>query len=73
MTFDYSKLRGKIVERFGTVSNFAKTAGANDSYLSRKLKTGNPFNTDTVFKMSEILGITGEIEQYFFCGDCSKK
>lgn len=73
MTFDYSRLRGKIVERFGSITNFCKTAGTNNSYLCQKLKTGNPFNTDTAFKMSEILGITGEIEQYFFCADCSKK
>lgn len=73
MTFDYSRLRGRIVERFGSVSNFAKIAETNENYLSRKLKSGRPFYTDTAQKMSEILGITGEIEQYFFCADCSKK
>lgn len=37
MSFDYSKLRGRIVEKFGTQVNFAKAIKLSERTLSLKL------------------------------------
>ena len=37
VVFDYSKLRGRIVEKFGSIASFARTLGISEVTLSRKL------------------------------------
>lgn len=66
MTFDYSKLRGKIVERYGTVKAFSGEMGFNPSWLIGILNSGKAFKTETAYKIANALGITDEIGDYFF-------
>lgn len=67
MAFDYSKLRGKIKEKFGTQENFAKKIGMSRTTLSQKLNNINEFTQQEINVSTEILDIsTEEIPTYFF-------
>jgi plasmid maintenance system antidote protein VapI len=69
MPFDYSKLRGRIIEKFGSVSAFADAYGISLNSMSRKLNGKMAITTDDIVKMSkpEFLDIpTNEIHEYFF-------
>lgn len=73
MTFDYSMLRGKIVEKFGTIGNFAAAIGVGRGWLSEKLKHGKPFRQDVILEMADALGIQTEcITPYFFTRNVHK-
>ena len=37
MAFNYSKLRGRIIEKYGSQSDFAKAFGCSDRTLSLKM------------------------------------
>lgn len=67
MAFDYSKLRGKIVEKYGTQGSFAKALGVSERTLSLKLNGKIFFGQD---EMNKILNLLGEsvdfIKDYFF-------
>ena len=52
MAFDYSKLKGKIVEVFGTQSNFAKAVGMSERTLSCKLNNKIPFTQPAMLIIS---------------------
>ena len=71
--FDYSKLRGKIREKFGTQALFAaamREAGLNfsDCVLSQKLNNQSEWAGDEIRTACTLLGIVPEkIHLYFFC------
>ena len=44
MVFDYRKLRGRIVEKYGTQGNFAKANKISDRSMSLKLNNGIGFS-----------------------------
>ncbi len=58
--FDYSFLRGKIREKFGTDKNFAHTVGLNPVTLSLKLKNRISFRQQEIILISNILKLTPE-------------
>ena len=65
--FDYSKLRGRIVEKLGVLSAFAKAMGVSEGTLSSKLASKTYFTTEEVVKACEILDIPiEETYLYFF-------
>ena len=65
--FDYSKLRGRIVEKFGSVTKFAAAAGVKVNSLNVTLRTGTPLKGHSLYKFAEMLEITqAEIPAYFF-------
>lgn len=67
--FDYSKLKGRIVEKYGTRGAFAKAYGVSENTISRKLSGKMGITTDDIIKMSssEYLDIEAkEIPTYFF-------
>lgn len=67
MPFRYSKLRGRIVEKFGTFTNFAKALNTHINVVSRKLNGRNAFTTADIEKWSKLLDISiNEIGEYFF-------
>jgi hypothetical protein len=67
MAFDYSKLRGKIKEVYGTQDNFAMALGIGRVSLSQRLNNILDFSQDEIHKACNILGInTEEIPMYFF-------
>lgn len=66
-TFDYSKLRGRIVEKFGLLSSFARAMGCSDGTLSSKLAGKTFFNAEEIVKACRLLGVgLEEVSDYFF-------
>lgn len=67
MSYNYNKLRGKIVEKFGTQGKFASKLGVSERTLSLKLNGRIFFVQDEISKAAELLGISDEeILLYFF-------
>lgn len=67
MAFDYSKLRGKIREVFGTQSKFATAMGLSNVSLSAKLNNNIAFTQSEINRACKLLSIPLEfIPIYFF-------
>jgi len=66
MTFDYGKLRGRIVEKYGTLQAFSKEMGFTPGYFAAIMKHGQAFKQSSILKMANALGINDEIGDYFF-------
>ena len=69
MAFDYSKLRGRIIEKFGTYKAFAEAIGISENSMSQKLSGKMAITTDDIRKWSKVeyLDIDAEeIGVYFF-------
>ena len=67
MGFNYSKLRGRIVEKFGTNELFAKKLGITPTSVGRKLAGTNGWKQEEISLACELLGIQHqEIPEYFF-------
>lgn len=65
--FDYSFLRGRIVEKFGTCLNFAKKLGISKQELSRKLNNDASFTQKQIIEISKILELSEtEVCRCFF-------
>ena len=68
MGFNYSKLRGRIIEMYGSQRTFAEKMKMSNETLSRKLTGKTYFRQDEICKISELLGIkTEQFDSYFFC------
>lgn len=67
MACDYSKLRGKIKEVFGTQDAFAEAIGIGRVTLSQRLTGKLDFSQNEINSACEVLGIDiCEIPIYFF-------
>ena len=67
MSFDYSKLRGKIKEICGTQDNFSKMLGMGRVSLSKRLNNQLQFSNEEIMNACTILKINkDEIPAYFF-------
>lgn len=67
MSFDYSKLSGRIVEKYGTQYNFSIALGLSERSLSLKLNNRVPWKSTELQKAIELLDIPREeIGEYFF-------
>jgi transcriptional regulator with XRE-family HTH domain len=67
MTWDYSKLRGRIKEICGTQDNFAERLGMGRVSLSQRLNNMLEFTQDEIYHACDILSIDmQEIDTYFF-------
>lgn len=66
MSFDYSKLRGRIVEKYGTNARFAKALDISERSLSLKLNGRVFWKQNEICKAAELLGIKNEEIQLFF-------
>lgn len=64
--FDYSKLRGRIVERYGTLKNYARALDMNPGWLTQVLKYGTSLRSETILRMAGPLGVSDQIQLYFF-------
>lgn len=63
----YSKLRGRIVEKFGSQVRFAEAIGISQVSLSRKLNCEVGFSQKEIVKWAELLDIkTKDYGLYFF-------
>lgn len=67
MAFDYSKLRGRIVEKFGTIGSFAEAFGRSAVNISEKLNNKCDWSQADIIRAREILDIPrDEVLDYFF-------
>ncbi|MGM0206476.1 hypothetical protein IGI96_000945 [Enterococcus sp. DIV0421] len=67
MSFDYSKLLGRIVEKYGTQYNFAIALGLSERSLSLKLNNRVSWKSTELQKAIELLDINEkDIGAYFF-------
>ena len=67
MTFDYSKLKGRIREIYGTYENLLPKLTMSEATLSRKLNGKSYFDNQEMLELSDALGIDkDEFEHYFF-------
>lgn len=67
MAFDYSKLRGRIVEKFGTQKQFGKAMNISEASLTLKLAGTSNFTQGEIFRAMALLDLDGSvIAQYFF-------
>lgn len=67
MKYDYSKLKGRIIEICGSQGAFAEKMGVSEQTISNKLKGRFRFSQNDIEKAIEILNLTKEdIPLYFF-------
>ncbi len=67
MSFDYRKLRGRIIECYGTQMAFSKEIGLSNHSLSMKMNGKLKFSQDEIERISKTLSIEpSEIGTYFF-------
>lgn len=67
MSFDYSKLSGKIVEKYGTQYNFARALGISERSLSLKLNSKVFWKNSEIREVCKLLDINNkDIPKYFF-------
>lgn len=67
MEFDFSKLLGRIIEKFGTRSAFATAMCMADSALSNRINNKIPFDAEEIYIACQLLDIDAQdIPVYFF-------
>lgn len=67
VTFDYSKLRGRITEKYGSQGLFAQALGCSERTISLKMNNLRAWTQRDIVKASELLDIhEDEIQDYFF-------
>lgn len=67
MAFEYSKPNGRIIEKCGTQSKFAKMMGLSERTISLKINNKIMFKQDEIAKAARILDISiDDIQHYFF-------
>ena len=72
MEFDFSKLLGIIIEKFGTRGAFATAMGLAESALSNRLSGKIHFDADEIYLACQLLGIDPQdISVYFFYPESS--
>lgn len=64
----YAKLRGRIIEKFGSQSAFAAAMEWREALLSAKLNNKSEWAFSEVMKACKLLEIPlGDAHLYFFC------
>lgn len=67
MAYDYSKLLGLIVEKYGTQAKFANAMATSERTISLKLNCKVDWKQNEIVKAADLLGINKEeIPTYFF-------
>ena len=65
--YDTSKLRGRIIEKFGSQNAFATAANCSISFLSQYLNGHKNLDQKTIDKWADLLDIeVSEIPVFFF-------
>jgi hypothetical protein len=65
--YDYSKLRGRITEKYGTISAFADAQESSLTNISNKLNEKTDISRDDIMRWSRMLDIpSSEYGLYFF-------
>lgn len=67
MAYDYSKLLGRIIEKFDSQSKFSGAMGLSERSLSLKLNGKVGFKQAEIAKACSLLDLPGtDIPEYFF-------
>ena len=66
-TTKYAKLRGRIVEKFGTIGKFGEAVGLSGVSMSKKLTGSTGFSQADIIRWCELLDIDlADVGAYFF-------
>lgn len=67
MAFDYNKLRGRIVEKYGSQVTFAKAMKWSERTLSKKINGKIPWKQNDICTAINLLELSeNDIQEYFF-------
>lgn len=67
MSYDYRRLRGRIIEKYGALKDFAVAMGWSERTLSLKINCKVFWKQPEIIKASELLEIpSDEVMNYFF-------
>lgn len=67
------RIRGRIVELFGSQQNFARHLGQTEQTVSKKLRGKATFSQEDIIRWCEALQIpAGEVGEIFFAPELSK-
>ena len=67
MFYDYSKLKGRIIEKFGSQARFAEAMELSTTSLSLKMTGQIPFKQTEIARACDLLGVEPtQIGVYFF-------
>lgn len=66
MAFDYNKLRGRIVEKYGSQIQFTKAMNWSERTLSQKMNGKISWKQTDICKAISLLGLSAsDIQEYF--------
>lgn len=66
-TLKYAKLRGRIVEKYGTIGRFGEVLGLSGVSMSKKLTGITGFSQADIIRWCELLDIDlSDVGDYFF-------
>ena len=66
-----AKLSGKIVEKYGRATKFAKAMGMSDVKMSSRLSGDTRWQIDEMFKAASLLGIKDNDLKLYFLADAN--
>lgn len=70
MAFNYNKLRGRIVEIYGSQTEFAKAMKWSERTLSLKMNGKIPWKQTDIVNAVRLLGLSeSDIQEYFFSAE----
>ena len=73
MAFNYNKLRGRIVEIYGSQIEFAKAMQWSERTLSLKMNGKIPWKQTDIVNAVRLLGLSeSDIQEYFFAVEVQK-
>lgn len=65
--FNYSKLKGKIIEKYGTQTNFLDSMGMSETTFIKSIKCERYFDQGEMLEIADLLDINySDIDIYFF-------
>lgn len=73
MAFNYSKLKGRIIEKYGSQIAFAKAMGWSERTLSLKMNGKVSWKQVDICNAVNLLGLSkNDIQDYFFTFEVQK-
>lgn len=67
MPYTYNKLRGRIIEMYGTQGKFAEELGVSKNSISKKMNCKAEFSQADIIRWSTMLNVQkDEYGEYFF-------
>ncbi len=67
MTYTYNKLRGRIIELYGSQGKFSNKLGISKNSVSKKMSCKSGFSQSDIVKWSLLLNIdVDDYGKYFF-------